>query len=79
VEDSSILSNSYVGIGLDVSHSIVNGNQLLNLERGVALEIQDPGMIRRAIPRKEANLQPADTFDWEEIISSRDEEKRGLE
>lgn len=80
VDDSSILSNSYVGIGLDVSHSIVNGNQLLNLERGVALEIQDPGMIRRnAIPRKEANRQPADTFDWEETNSTRDEEKRGLD
>ena len=26
VEDSSILSNSYVGIGLDLSHSIVDGN-----------------------------------------------------
>ena len=80
VEDSSILSNSYVGIGLDVSHSIVNGNQLLNLERDVALEIADPGMIRRAgIPRKEANLQPADTLDWEEMISARDEEKGGLD
>lgn len=80
VEDSSILSNSYVGIGLDVSHSIVNGKQLLNLERDVALEIQDPGMIRRnAIPRKEASLQRADTFDWEEMISTRDEEKRGLD
>jgi NDP-sugar pyrophosphorylase family protein len=80
VEDSSILSNSYVGIGLDVSHSIVNGKQLLNLERDVALEIQDPGMIRRnAIPRKEASLQRADTFDWEEMISTRDEEKRRLD
>jgi len=68
VEDSSILSNSYVGIGLDVSHSIVNGNQLLNLERDVTLEIQDPGMIRRnAIQLKEANLQSADAFGWEEF------------
>jgi hypothetical protein len=47
VEDSSVLSNSYVGIGLDVSHSVVDGTILLNLERDVELEISDPGMIRR--------------------------------
>jgi NDP-sugar pyrophosphorylase family protein len=47
VEDSSILSNSYVGIGLDLSHSIVDGNSLLNLERGVMLEITDPCVIRQ--------------------------------
>jgi NDP-sugar pyrophosphorylase family protein len=46
VEDSSILSNSYVGIGLDLSHSMVDGNTLLNLERGVTLEIADPCVVR---------------------------------
>ncbi len=56
VEDSAILSNSYVGIGLDISHSIVNGNNLLNLERGVALEITDPGVMRQnRVLRKEAS------------------------
>ncbi len=47
VEDSSILPNSYVGIGLDLSHSIVDGNNLLNLERGVMLEVADPCVIRQ--------------------------------
>lgn len=47
VEDSSILTNTYVGIGLDLSHSIVDGNNLLNLERGVTLEIADPCVIRQ--------------------------------
>ena len=46
VEDSSILPNSYVGIGLDVSHSIVDGSNLLNLERDVILEVSDPRVIR---------------------------------
>ncbi len=46
VEDSSILSNSYVGIGLDLSHSIVDGSNLLNLERDVVLEVSDPRVIR---------------------------------
>ena len=54
VEDSSILLNSYVGIGLDLSHSIVDGNNLINLERNVTLEIADPCVIRQnRIPRKE--------------------------
>jgi NDP-sugar pyrophosphorylase family protein len=46
VEDSSILPNSYVGIGLDLSHSIVDGSNLLNLERDVILQVSDPRVIR---------------------------------
>ncbi len=58
VEDSSILSNSYVGIGLDLSHSIVDGNNLLNLERGVTMEIADPCVIRQnRVSRPEKNLK----------------------
>ena len=47
VEDSSILTNTYVGIGLDLSHSIVDGNKLLNLQHDVRLHISDPVVIRR--------------------------------
>jgi len=80
VDDSSVLSNSYVGIGLDVSHSIVDGNHLLNLERDVTLEIADPGMIRRnGIPHKEANPQLADAFGWGETTPAQGEEKWLLE
>ena len=58
VEDSSILPNSYVGIGLDLSHSIVDGNNLLNLERGVTVEIADPCVIRQnRVPQPEKNFQ----------------------
>ena len=58
IEDSSILPNSYVGIGLDISHSIIRGNSLLNLERDVTLEIADPGVMRlNRVLRKEANRQ----------------------
>jgi hypothetical protein len=52
VENSSILSNSYVGIGLDVIHSIVDGNLLLNLRREVSLNITDRGLVRRLGTRK---------------------------
>ncbi len=58
VEDSSILSNSYVGIGLDLSHAIVDGSNLLNLERDVTLEISDPCIIRQnKLLREEPNFQ----------------------
>jgi hypothetical protein len=46
IEDSSVLANSYVGIWLDVSHTIVRGNKLLNLSRDVVLEISDLSMLR---------------------------------
>ncbi len=58
VEDSSILSNSYVGIGLDLSHSIVDGNNLFNLERDVIVEVSDPRVIRENnVQRRDKNRQ----------------------
>jgi hypothetical protein len=47
IEDSSVLSNTYVGIGLDLSHSIADGNHLMNLQHGIVLEIFDPVVLRR--------------------------------
>jgi NDP-sugar pyrophosphorylase family protein len=46
VEDSSILSNTYVGLCLDVAHSIVRGNMLLNVDRKVELQIFDESVVR---------------------------------
>jgi hypothetical protein len=46
VEDSSILSSTYVGIGLDLAYSIAQGRNLLNLRHNVMLEITDPGVMR---------------------------------
>jgi len=46
VEDSSILAGTYVGIGLDLSHSIVEGDDLLNLRHDVKLHINDPVVLR---------------------------------
>lgn len=50
IEDTSVLPSTYVGIGLDVTHSIVDGEGLLNLDRGVALKIGDPSVIRQHKP-----------------------------
>ncbi len=47
IEDSSILSNTYVGIGLDLSHSIAQGSSLLNLQHDVLLQISDPAVMRQ--------------------------------
>jgi NDP-sugar pyrophosphorylase family protein len=60
IEDSSILANSYVGIWLDVSHAVVQGNRLLNLERNVLLEFSDTSLIREntTVP-KAARREPA--------------------
>lgn len=46
VEDSSILPNTYLGIGLDLSHSVANGRNLWNLRHDVTLEITDPVVMR---------------------------------
>ncbi len=62
VEDSSILSDSYVGIGLDVSHSIVDGRNLLNLRHNVNLEITDPVVMRKNTVRG-GDHQPLASFE----------------
>ena len=65
VEDSSVLRGTYVGIGLDVSHSVVDGTCLLNLSREVMLEITDPVVMRqmRQIkPRAEGKRQLPSNF-----------------
>lgn len=47
VEASSVLSDTYVGIGLDLSHSVVDGSHLENLRHEVTLEISDEAILRR--------------------------------
>ena len=56
VEDSSVLSNTYVGIGLDLSHSIVDGDNLLNLQHEVTLKITDPVVLRHV---RSSKFRPA--------------------
>jgi hypothetical protein len=46
IEDSSILTNSYIGIWLDVTHAVVSGNKLANVGRNVVLNISDSNVIR---------------------------------
>jgi NDP-sugar pyrophosphorylase family protein len=60
IEDSSILSNSYVGIWLDVSHALVRGNKLLNFKRNVLLEFSDTSLIREntAVSKRRESALP---------------------
>jgi hypothetical protein len=46
IEDSSILSNSYVGICLDIVHSVVQGKTLSHVGRDVKLQILDESVLR---------------------------------
>ena len=71
VEDSSILSNTYVGIGLDLSHSIVNGHNLLNLQHNVSLEISDPVVMRKNdTTGREQELSAGIESDWVALSSA---------
>lgn len=45
IEDSSILAGTYIGIGLDVAHSVVSGSHLVHLHQNLAMEIQDEVLI----------------------------------
>jgi len=73
VEDSTVLSNTYVGIGLDVSRSIVNSTSLLNLERDVVVEVNDPGIIRQnRIPHEEPPRQSPYGTAWGRALLAKD-------
>ena len=50
IEDSTILSDTHIGISVDVCHAVVNGNRLLNLEHDVVVEISDAGIMRSTSP-----------------------------
>jgi NDP-sugar pyrophosphorylase family protein len=60
IEDSSVLSNSYVGIWLDVSHAVVCGSKLLNLSRNRTLNLADASMLRRNIAVRKDKDKDAD-------------------
>lgn len=51
IEDSSVLPDTYVGIGLDLSHSVVDGDEILSLHHEVRLRISDPVVMRRHSPK----------------------------
>jgi NDP-sugar pyrophosphorylase family protein len=47
VEDSSIFARTWVGVGLDVSHSVIDGSKCAHLTRDVTVEINDPKLLHK--------------------------------
>jgi len=45
VEDSCVLAGTYIGTGLDVTHSVVCGNMLIHLNQNLVMEINDEILI----------------------------------
>ena len=76
IEDSSILSDTHIGISVDVCHAVVSGNRLLNLERGVVLEISDPGVMRStSSARKQPRTKVPQREERRVVIADLQEEK----
>jgi NDP-sugar pyrophosphorylase family protein len=50
VEDASILANTYVGTGLDVTQSVVRGDTLAHLKRNIVMQVEDGALIGRSLP-----------------------------
>ena len=46
IEDSSVLSNTHIGIWLDVCHAVASGNKLQSLAHEVIVEISDASILR---------------------------------
>jgi carbonic anhydrase/acetyltransferase-like protein (isoleucine patch superfamily) len=68
IEESSVLTDTYVGIGLDLSHSVVDGSEILNLHHEVRLRISDPVVMRRHSPRVQHDSQSV--FETKEMALS---------
>ena len=60
VEDASILRDTCLGTGLDVTHAVVWGRNLVNLRHDVALEINDPKLVSGPTIVRPRPLHPID-------------------
>lgn len=62
VDASCVLSHTILGDGLDVSSAVVDGNQFVDLNRNLAVQIDDPKLVRGTVRRPAPKL-PVDSFD----------------
>ncbi|MGA9208110.1 MAG: hypothetical protein WB347_09945 [Terriglobales bacterium] len=51
IDSASILAYTSIGRGLDVSHALVDGSEFVDLNRDLAVRIDDPNLIRSTAPR----------------------------
>lgn len=45
IENATILAGTYLGVGLEIAHAILDRNRLIDLRRSVEVEIDDSGLI----------------------------------
>jgi carbonic anhydrase/acetyltransferase-like protein (isoleucine patch superfamily) len=50
VEEASVLPHTVLGRGLEVSQAVVDGTKFVDLDRNVAVDIDDPNLIRDVAP-----------------------------
>jgi hypothetical protein len=50
IEDASVLANTYVGKGLNVSHALVDGSRVHPLRQNIVVEITDSRLLGRTLP-----------------------------
>ncbi|HEX8925207.1 MAG TPA: hypothetical protein VF786_05415 [Terriglobales bacterium] len=62
VENSTMLPYAYLGAGLDLSHSVLIGENLHNIPRAITVEIRDAKLIR-SVSRNAASRTFASAFD----------------
>jgi NDP-sugar pyrophosphorylase family protein len=55
IEDTSVLPNTRVGKGLNVAHTVVDGNKLFPLRQPIVVEIHDSRFLGRTLPLEAAN------------------------
>jgi carbonic anhydrase/acetyltransferase-like protein (isoleucine patch superfamily) len=53
VENATILPHTYLGSSLDIAHSIVNGNVMVDVRRAVEVEIGDRSLIDSTSPLRD--------------------------
>jgi len=58
IEDSSILANTYIGMGLDIAHSVVQGKALFHLPERLIVEIDDAILIGTNRPARLRKIRP---------------------
>ena len=56
IENATILSGTYLGVGLEIAHAILDRNRLIDLRRSVEVEIDDSGLIGPVSVRSRAWL-----------------------
>jgi RNA polymerase sigma factor (sigma-70 family) len=56
IDSATILAGTYLGVGLEIAHAVVNQNRLIDLKRAIDVEIEDPGLMGAILVSRRAWL-----------------------